>query len=79
MSDVNHLYLVVSLTCLTAWTVRRSTAHQGDFSDWVSVHLRPSWTVVTVPSTALAAGPPVASLLELAGLYLYKEDVYITI
>ena len=57
------------IACLT-WTLRRSTVHQGDFSDLVSVHFLPSWTMVGMPSTALEGQPSPATLLALAGLYL---------
>ena len=62
------------LTIVFTWTVRRSTVHQGLFSDLVSEHFLPSCTMVGIPSTALPATPSPASLLASAGLYLRWEN-----
>ena len=59
-------------TCRTS-TLRRSTVHQGDFSDLVSLHFLPSCTMVGIPSTALLAQPSPDTLLAVAGLYLQLE------
>jgi len=61
--DLECLYwpqqpLEVSLTALMAYSLSRSTRHQGDGSLDVSVHLLPSWMTSVSPSLALAAGPP---------------------
>ena len=60
-------------SCHTS-TLRRSTVHQGDFSDLVSVHFLPSCTMVGIPSTALEAHPSPDTLLAVAGLYLQLEN-----
>ena len=68
--DVWSLHLS---SCHTS-TLRRSTVHQGDFSDLVSVHFLPSCTMVGIPSTALEAHPSPDTLLAVAGLYLQLEN-----
>lgn len=59
---------VVMDTALTGYGCNKSTDHHGDGSLRVSVHLRPSCTVVGSPSLALPEFPPLAVVDWLVGL-----------
>lgn len=59
-ADLPQQPLVVIDTALIGYGCSRSTDHHGDGSFSVSVHLRPSCTVVGSPSFALLALPPLA-------------------
>jgi len=60
--------LVVMDTARTGYGCNRSTDHHGDGSLSVSVHLRPSCTVVGSPSLAFPGLPPLAVVDWLVGL-----------
>ena len=68
LSGKSSQHRVVNRTYCTGTDSKRSTVHQGDFSDCVSVHFLPSWTVDVLPSTAFWGCPPLATLEAEAGL-----------